>query len=66
MIKGTWWVGAGADQNPDEAVATPAGSYVKHSANHVHWDGAKDEDVLLLIEGNGPFNAPAQDYFVSQ
>lgn len=54
VIKGTWWVGAGAILNPINSVATPPGSYVKHSANQVHWDGAKNEDVLLLISGEGP------------
>jgi quercetin dioxygenase-like cupin family protein len=64
VIKGTWWTGAGANLNINDSVATPPGSYVKHSANQVHWDGAKNEDVLLLISGDGPFNAPAQDNFV--
>jgi len=54
VIKGTWWRGAGANQNPNNSVATPPGSYVKQSANEVHWDGAKNEDVLLLSSGDGP------------
>jgi anti-sigma factor ChrR (cupin superfamily) len=49
VIKGTWWVGAGAN-----SVANPPGSYVKQPANMVHWDGAKNEDVLLLVSGDGP------------
>ena len=64
VIKGTWWVGAGPNQNPANSVATPPATYVKHSANQVHWDGAKNEDVMLLISGEGPFNAPVQDNFV--
>ena len=66
VIKGTWWVGAGAHQNSNNSVATPPGSNVQHLANQVHWDGAKNEDVLLLIYGEGPFEAPIQDKFVSQ
>ena len=58
VIKGTWWVGTGAD-----SAALPPGSYVKQSANQVHWDGAKDEDVLLLVSGDGP--AP-DDTFTSK
>ena len=54
VIKGTWWRGAGAMRNPSNMVATPPGTYVKHSANEVHWDGARNEDVLLLISGDGP------------
>lgn len=63
VIKGTWWVGAGLPQNINDSVATPPGTYVKHF-NQVHWDGAKNEDVLLLISGEGPFDAPALDNFV--
>jgi hypothetical protein len=54
VIRGTWLVGAGETQNPNNGVATPPGSYVKHSANQVHWDGATNEDVLLLISGEDP------------
>ena len=36
------------------SVAKPEGSYVENKAMQVHWDGAKDEDVLLLIGGEGP------------
>jgi hypothetical protein len=28
--------------------------YVKHPAGAVHWDGAKDEEVVLQIVGEGP------------
>ena len=31
-----------------------AGSYVYHRAKQVHYDGAKDEEVVLLIMGEGP------------
>jgi hypothetical protein len=54
VIKGTWWRGAGATQDPNNSVPTLPGSYVKHSVNEVHWDGAKNEEVLLLISGDGP------------
>lgn len=29
----------------------PAGSFVTHFGKQVHWDGAKDEDAVLLIMG---------------
>jgi hypothetical protein len=32
----------------------PAGSLVTHFAKCVHWDGARDEDAVLLIMGEGP------------
>src|SRR5262249_4018249 len=61
VIKGTWWVGAGARLDPNISVPIPAGSYVQHLTNHLHWDGAKNEDVLLLIYGKGPFHPQSQD-----
>jgi hypothetical protein len=35
----------------------PAGSFVTHFGKQVHWDGAKDEDAVLLIMGEGPATA---------
>jgi hypothetical protein len=32
----------------------PAGSFVTHYGNEVHYDGAKDEDTILQIVGIGP------------
>jgi ChrR-like protein with cupin domain len=54
VVNGTWWVGTGTVLDPAAAVATQKGSTVTHLANQVHWDGAKDEEVLLLIGGEGP------------
>ena len=36
------------------AGAMPAGTVVTHYGKQVHWDGAKDEDAVLLIVGIGP------------
>ena len=30
------------------------GSFVVHHPNQVHWDGAKDEEVIVQIMGIGP------------
>jgi quercetin dioxygenase-like cupin family protein len=54
VVSGTWWVGTGTNQDPAISVAMRPGTYVKHLANQVHWDGTKDEDVLLMIGGEGP------------
>ena len=54
VVSGTWWVGTGRDRNPANSLAMRPGTYVRHRANQVHWDGARDEDVLLLIAGEGP------------
>jgi quercetin dioxygenase-like cupin family protein len=58
VLSGTWWVGTGPKFDPDNlTVPMPAGSFVTHFAKQVHWDGAKDEDAVLLIMGEGPATA---------
>jgi hypothetical protein len=34
-------------------VPMPAGSFVTHYGKQGHWDGAKDEDTVFLIMGEG-------------
>jgi len=58
VLQGTWWVGSGAKFDPEHGtVPMPAGSFVTHYGKQVHWDGAKDEDAVLLIMGQGPATA---------
>ena len=58
VISGTWWVGTGPVFDPDHAsMPFPAGSFMTHIAKQVHWDGAKDGDVVLLTVGEGPATA---------
>jgi hypothetical protein len=55
VVSGTWWIGSGPNWDPQNGtVAMPAGSFVTHYGRQVHWDGAKDEDTVLLIVGEGP------------
>jgi quercetin dioxygenase-like cupin family protein len=54
VIKGTWWVGSGPKFDKDATTPVPAGSFVVHHANQIHWDGAKDEEVIVQIMGVGP------------
>jgi hypothetical protein len=54
VLQGTWWVGTGPHFDPAETKPIPAGSFVTHFGKQVHWDGAKDEDAVLLIMGEGP------------
>jgi quercetin dioxygenase-like cupin family protein len=61
VLKGTWWVGTGTKFDPDATVAMPAGTFVTHFGQQVHFDGAKTEDAVLLIVGEGPATAtPAE------
>ena len=54
VLKGTWWVGTGERFDPDGTVPLPAGTYVLHTGKHIHYDGAKEGDVILMIYGEGP------------
>jgi len=54
VISGTWWVGTGTKYDPNSTVPMPPGSFVTHFGKQVHYDGAKDGDVVLEIVGEGP------------
>jgi hypothetical protein len=54
VLSGTWYVGTGSKWGPEYTVGLPAGSIATHFAKEVHWDGAKDEEVTLMIVGMGP------------
>jgi quercetin dioxygenase-like cupin family protein len=61
VLSGTWWVNTGRKYDPDGMKPVPAGSFVTHYKNEVHYDGAKDADVILEIVGMGPATAvPAE------
>jgi quercetin dioxygenase-like cupin family protein len=53
VVQGTWWVGTGAVFDPDKTVPLKAGSFMKHPAGAEHYDGAKDEEVIVQIIGMG-------------
>jgi hypothetical protein len=54
VLQGTWWVGSGNKFDPNETVPMKPGTFVTHFGQQVHWDGAKDEDAVILIVGEGP------------
>jgi quercetin dioxygenase-like cupin family protein len=54
VLSGTWWVGTGTKFEPDKMVPMPAGSFVTDLAGQVHYDGAKDQPVIIEIAGQGP------------
>ena len=61
VISGTWWVGTGSKFDPESTVAMPAGSFITHFGKQIHYDGAKDQEAVLQIVGEGPATAtPAE------
>lgn len=61
VISGTWWVGTGTKFDPDSTKPLPPGTAVTHYGKQIHYDGAKDEDTVLEIVGEGPATAtPAE------
>ena len=54
VVKGTWWAGKGETFDPTSTEPLPAGSFMKHPSKAAHFDGAKDEEVIVQIAGIGP------------
>jgi hypothetical protein len=57
VISGTWWVGTGDKFDQENTVPIPTGSFVTHFGKQIHYDGAKDQEVVLEIVGMGPATA---------
>ena len=53
VLSGTWWVNSGADFDPKNTVAVPAGGFVRRVARTPHYDGvrrdAKEPAVIALF-----------------
>ena len=54
VIKGTWWTGEGDVFDEDSMIPIREGGLMYHPAGFRHYDGAKDEDVIVQIMGMGP------------
>jgi quercetin dioxygenase-like cupin family protein len=54
VIQGTWYAGTQSTFDPEKTVPIKAGGFMKHPAGAVHFDGAKDEAVIVEIRGMGP------------
>ena len=54
VLSGTWYTGEGDAFEPDKTVPLKAGSFMLHPAKAHHYDGAKDEEVIVQIVGIGP------------
>lgn len=54
VIKGTWYTGEGDRFQPDKAIPIKAGGFMYHPKGFHHYDGAKNEEVIVQIIGMGP------------
>jgi hypothetical protein len=54
VIKGTWWTVEGDVVAPEKAVPIRPGGVMLHPAGLRHYDGARDEEVVVQIVGLGP------------
>lgn len=61
VISGTWWVGTGSKFDPESTVPMPAGSFVTHFGKQIHYDGAKDQEAMIEIVGEGPATATSAE-----
>jgi quercetin dioxygenase-like cupin family protein len=62
VLKGTWYTGVGTTTwEPAKEVGLKPGEYMRHPAGGLHYDGARDEEVWVLISGYGPSRADVVD-----
>jgi quercetin dioxygenase-like cupin family protein len=61
VVQGTWYTGEGDNFEPDKTQPLKAGSFMLHPAKAHHYDGAKDEEVIVQIIGMGPSNTTLVD-----
>lgn len=54
VVQGTWWVATTETFDPATTYPLPVGTFATDLAGKVHWDGSKDEDLILLVTGMGP------------
>src|SRR5215510_132561 len=54
VIKGTWYTGEGDVFDPSKTIPLKPGSFMRHPAGTNHYDGAKDEEVIVQLMGMGP------------
>ena len=54
VIKGTWWTDTGDVYKPETMKPIKTGGFMFHPAGYHHYDGARDEEVIVQIMGMGP------------
>ena len=69
VLKGTWYTGSGDEFAPGKTVPLKPGTFLKHPAGMHHFDGAKEEEVIVQIVGYGPTSTtrlrPQQGSYIS-
>jgi quercetin dioxygenase-like cupin family protein len=61
VIEGTWYAGTQRSFDPEATVALSPGGFMLHPAGAVHYDGARDEAVIVEIRGMGPVSTDYVD-----
>jgi len=61
VLKGTWWAGTGPKWDRGTTIPYLPGSFAVHHAGQAHYDGAKDEEVIVQISGLGPTGSTPVD-----
>ena len=64
ILSGTWWVNSGADFDPNQTVAVPAGGFVRRVAHTPHYDGVKrdaKEPAVIALFGIAPVDLTLVD-----
>lgn len=54
VIKGPWYTGTSKVFDPGNTVPVPTAGFMIHPAGAAHFDGAKDQEVIVQITGMGP------------
>jgi hypothetical protein len=54
VLQGTWYTGFGSTFDPPSTKPVHVGGYMMHPKGEMHYDGAKDEEVILQMVGMGP------------
>jgi hypothetical protein len=54
VMKGTWYTAEGRVFNPSTMIPIKTGGMMYHPGNLIHYDGTRDEEVIVQIMGLGP------------
>jgi hypothetical protein len=61
VLSGTMWIGTGAKFDPNNTVPLKPGGFVRDIANQVHYDGTKEDGLVIEIVGMGPSTSTRAD-----